>query len=201
MHWSQRPEPLQRETSHGISAAMILQKTKGPEARSDTRRAAWQVLLVLVPLPVLGIAAGLGGMAAWFHSHGPSGAHLHLVASHTDRCERDVFHDVLAYNGHEAHHRHGQTGESHERDDSAPTGLRFELPEILAAPPRGPTVASATIIPPAAPRPPSPWRLALIEIEHQPDLCRAGWPPQWAPRRAPRSGVLQVLDSSHAILI
>ncbi len=156
------------------------------------RFASGQMLLLLVLLPALIVGPALGGMAAWLHSHGPSGGHLHLLAPETEHADLGTLHAW-----HDGQHRHEHEDGTHEEDEPAPTGLLIELPQILAAPSSDPTLASAPSIHLPALLPSAHWHLALVDSTHRPELCRSGWPPQGAKR----SGVAALLRSSHAILI
>lgn len=132
-------------------------------------------------------------MAAWLHSHGPAGDHVHLLAERVDTDHHRTLHDW-----HAAQHRHERGGGDHEENETpAPAGLLIDLPHVLATPSAGATpVAAASVHLPAnlpAPR----WHLALVEGTHRHELYCSGWPPQ----RAKRSGVAALLRSSHAILI
>lgn len=158
----------------------------------EGRLAARQILLLLVLLPALIVGPALGGRAAWLHSHGPSGEHLHLLAAEPDPADVGTLHEW-----HETQHRHGDEEGTDEEERPAPTGLLIELPEILAAPSNGQSWSSATSLDLPALLPSPRWHLALLESQHRPELCRSGWPPQ----PAKRSGVAELLRSSHAILI
>ncbi len=167
---------------------MSSRRTEGRDGRS----AFGQMLFLLVLLPALIVGPALGGMAAWIHSHGPSGGHVHLLAKQLDHGDLGTLHDW-----HDAQHRHDHEDGTHEEDEPAPTGLLIELPQILAALSSGPTLASAGSIHLPALLPSARWHSALVESTHRPDLCRSGWPPQ----RVKRSGVAALLCVSHAILI
>jgi hypothetical protein len=143
-------------------------------------------------LPGLLFGQALGGMAAWFHSHGPAGEHLHLVSEQLGQDHPGTLHDW-----HDAQHRHEREDGSDQDDVPAPTGLMLELPYLLAAPVRSTTLVSASSVSLPASLPVPRWHLALVEGAHRHELCCSGWPPQ----RAMRSGVAALLRSSHAILI
>ena len=161
------------------------------------RSASGRILLFLVVLlPGLLFGPALGGMAAWLHSHGPAGEHLHLVSAQVDQDHPGTLHGW-----HDVQHRHeredGREDGSDQDDVPAPTGLLLELPHILAAPVGGTTLFSAPSVPLPAVLPVPRWHLALVEGTHRHELHCSGWPPQ----RAMRSGVAALLRSSHAILI
>lgn len=174
------------------------------------RSASGRSLLVLVALlPVLLVGPAVGGMTAWFHSHGPAGEHLHLLTEHVDAHRHGTLHDWHdAQHGLEAHERADDAHEGgreagEEGVEYAPTGLVIELPRILAAPYARAHLASATSIHSApsihlpALLPTLRQHLVFGEGPGKNGPCRSGWPPQ----RAKRIGVAALLCSSHAILI
>jgi hypothetical protein len=157
--------------------------------RRSVRGRVHAVLLVAL-LPVFALGPALGGGMAWFHSHGPSGGHLHLVPS-----EHGHDHDALDA-WHEVQHHRAQEGESHEVAEHAPDGLRIEMPAVIATAPSKAPAPGTSIAPPAFL--PSPgWSVELPGATCRPERCRSGWPPG----KARRSGVAALLRSSHAILI
>ena len=184
---SERAEKLRPDTADGTPPEMTYRQTKGRERRCGPP----QMLLVLALLPALIFGPALGGMAAWLHSHGPSGGHLHLLALETD-------HDLGArQEWHDAQHRHDHQDDTHHEEEPTPVGLLIELPQVIGTAPRVTALSSATWFPLPAFVPSVRSTLVLVESTYRPDLRRSGWPPQ----RAKRSGVAALLRSSHAILI
>lgn len=157
------------------------------------RSASGRTLLFLVVL-LLGLLFGpaLGGMAAWLHSHGPAGEHLHFVTEQVGQDHVGTLHDW-----HDTQHRYEREDGSDQDDVPAPMGLLVDLPHILAAPVGGTTLVSALSVHLPAVLPVPRWHLALVEGINRHELYCSGWPP----RRAKRSGVAALLRSSHAILI
>ena len=149
-------------------------------------------LFLIVLLPGLLFGPALGGMAAWLHSHGPSGEHLHLLTEQVAQDHLGALHDW-----HDAQHRHEHDDGTDGEDEPAPTGLLIELPQLLAAPLGGTTLVPALGIQVPAIIPVPRWHLALVEGIHKHELYCSGWPPQ----REKRTGVAALLRSSHAILI
>jgi len=159
--------------------------------KSKQRRGLGRAILVLALLPALLCAPALGGVAAWIHSHGHSGAHVHLLPEEHD-------HDFAALDEwHATQHRGGHEQDDHGDDDPAPQGLLIELPELVALAPRVPTGVAGPSAQALAPLPLPRWHLAPVASSHRSDFIRSGWPPQatW------RSGVAALLRSSHALLI
>lgn len=148
-------------------------------------------LLVLL-LPALFFGQALGGMAAWVHSHGSSGAHLHLVA---DRIDDDLLGSL--HERFDAQHRHEHEDDAREEEEPAPTGMPIELPELLAAPCKGPRLASAQGLHVPALLATPRWPLVLHVRAPAHERGRSGSPP----RGAERSGIAALLRSSHAIRI
>lgn len=150
------------------------------------------LLFLVVLLPGLLFGPALGGMAAWLHSHGPVGEHLHLVTEQVDTNLLATLHDW-----HDAQHRHEHDDGSNQDEEPAPEGLLIDLPDFLAAPGSGTTLASAlsTHLPAILPVP--RWHLALVEGPRGQESCCSAWPPQLTRR----SGVAALLRTSHAIRI
>ncbi len=184
-------EKLRWDVVDGIPPGVTFRQTKGHEEPCGPKR----MPLLLVLLTVLAFGSTLGGMAAWFHSHGPSGGHLHLFATHADPGELATVHDR-----HAAQHRHGredETDEDEEPTSPSPEGLLLELPQILAVVPSAQSSASTLSFHVSAQLAAPRWHLALARCTHRFDLCHSGWPPQ----KRTLSGVAALLRSSHAILI
>ncbi len=182
---------LRWDVVDGIPPRVTFRQTKRHEEPCGPKR----MPLLLVLLTVLAFGSTLGGMAALFHSHGPSGGHLHLFATHADPGELGTGHDR-----HAAQHRHGREDETDEDEQPtlpAPEGLLLELPQILAVVPSGQSAASTSSFHVSAQLAAPRWHLALAQCTHRFDLCHSGWPPQ----RRTLSGVAALLRSSHAILI
>jgi hypothetical protein len=143
-------------------------------------------------LPGLLFGPALGGMAAWLHSHGPAGEHLHLVTEQVDQDRLGTLHDW-----HDAQHQYEREDGIDEDDAPTPTGLVIELPHILAVPGGSTTLVSTLGVHLPAVLPVPRWHLTLVEGAPRHELYCSDWPPQ----RAQRSGVAALLSSSHAILI
>jgi hypothetical protein len=146
------------------------------------------LLFLVALLPGLLFGPALGGMAAWLHSHGSAGDHLHLLAEQVGADHLGTLHDW-----HDAQHEQEQLDGSDEGDVPAPTGLLIELPQALAS---TTLVSTLDVHPPALLQAPQ-WKLGLAEGTCRREPHRSGWPPQLAKR----SGVAALLRSSHAILI
>ena len=144
-------------------------------------------LLVLALLPALVYGPVLGGLAAWVHAHGPSGAHLHLLQAQTEQADLHERHDEL----------HGHAHERHEHEAPEPEGLLIEFPQVLANAPRDPGAGPAASATPAAPVQSVRSSLLFAGSTHRAYLCRSAWPPQ----EPARTGVAALLLSSHALLI
>lgn len=181
-------EKLRREMADGIPPRMNSRQARGRGGRSASGR----TLLFLVLLPGLLFGPAFGGMAAWLHSHGPAGEHLHFVTEQVGLDHLGTLHDW-----HDAQHRHEREDGSDQDDVPAPTGLLVDLPHILAAPVGSTTLVSALSVHLPAVLPAPRWHLALVKGTHRHELYCSGWPPQ----RAKRSGVAELLRCSHAILI
>jgi len=150
------------------------------------------LLLLFFLLPTLLLAPSLGGAVAWFHAHGPSGGHLHLLPS---KSAVEGLHGLQARL--EARHEHADEDVTHEEEDHPPHGLRIELPRILAASPRGTALAAAASLLAPAPLCGIREHAALAAGRSRPRAGRAHRPLV----RARRSGVAELLRSSHALLI
>ena len=157
-------------------------------------RGVWgRILLLLAVLPVLVLGPALGGMVAWLHSHGSSGAHLHLVLEHGEHHGAGPSH---AWHAHQ--HRHdGEDETSGGDDEPSPEGLRLELRELVAAAPRAAAPAPATSIHVLALLPAPAWEPARIEGLPPARSHRSVWPPPGSSR----SGLAALLRSSHALRI
>jgi hypothetical protein len=119
------------------------------------------------------------------HSHGEHSEHLHLAP----QPELDA--DGVLSEWHETQH-HDEDGPHEE----APAGIVVQLPAMVAAP----TLESNWIAGAIDPIPLAPnfqWDLAWIEVLRDTEFYPSSWPPQdrW------RSGVEELLRSSHALLI
>ncbi len=166
-----------------------------------------RMLLFLALLPVLVLGSASGAMGLWLHSHGPTGGHVHLVPPHADPLQLGSLHerhDARHHHEHEHEHDHepeheheGEPPDGEDEDHPAPRGLVIELPPVLAATPKSSNSSAAASTPLPSMHPVRRWHVAVQAIEHRPDRCRYGGPPQ----RARRSGVAELLRGSHALLI
>lgn len=155
-------------------------------------RRATLLLLSFALLPGLLLGTALGGKVAWLHAHGPAGGHLHVLAEQA----ADDHHGGLR-ELHDAQHRH-ESGPAHDDGEAPPpTGLRIDIPHIVAAPCGGAASVSAASVHQSAIFHAPQWAPALVEDPHGSGHFRSGWPPQ----RAQRSGVSALLRSNHALLI
>jgi hypothetical protein len=153
------------------------------------------VLLAVALLSMLVFGSAFGGVEAWFHSHGPSGGHVHVLP---EEREHGHEHDVADLAGwHRALHGSGDEGPEHEEDGPVPEGFLLELPPITVAAPRDLSVGSALFAPMAAAIPCERPSVHSCAGSTWPGPARSGWPPQGSRR----SGIAGLLRSSHAILI
>lgn len=159
-----------------------------PLGRGDAKR-WWLPFFLLLGL-VLGPA--LGGSAAWIHSHGESGGHMHILP------DQHVHGELGALDAwHSEQHRQVPADEEPGYEDLAPTGFLIVFHDVLSTP-RG--TALQGLVPDLAPLAgalPIRWHLVPIDGTHRPHVCRCGWPPQGRQL----SGTDALLRSSHAILI
>jgi hypothetical protein len=168
---------------------MSLRATSG----RGRRFAAVRFLLLVALLPALVLGPAVDGAAVWIHSHEPSGAHVHVLPERLDHANLGATHGW-----HEGQHEYDHEGGLHEEESAEPkpSGLRIDLPALLAATRDGSSKSATSGLAFAA-LPASAWSLAHVALLHRFELCRSAWPPL----RAKRSGVAALLRSSHAILI
>lgn len=166
---------------------------RGLRTRRRRRCAPGHLLLVLLLLPTLLFGAVLDRAAAWLHSHGPKGGHLHLLAEHTDPGDLGAVHAW-----HDEQHRHGQAGDHHEdqaNHGASPDGLLIELAQVQATGLRVPSAAQSLAHPATLPS----VLLSVAHIDGTRDPAPRG--PGGPPQRGKGSGVPRLLRTSHAILI
>jgi len=174
--------------------------------RRSGRSSAWRVLLALVLLAPVLCASPLGGLEAWIHAHGPWGGHVHVLS------DLDELEDHGHGHGHGHGHRHdvadhharpesreasARAEEDHPQHHPAPEGVRIELPRVIAVAPRDSVRATGPGVPALATAPLVRWTPERIETRGPPESMRCGRPPG----RARRSGIVALLQSSHALLI
>ncbi|MFN0008808.1 MAG: hypothetical protein ACKVXR_12980 [Planctomycetota bacterium] len=153
------------------------------------------LLLVLPMLPALVVGPAFEGGTAWLHTHGTSGGHLHLVAAATDHS-----HPTSPDEEHDAWHGHCHDSAppiEGIRDEPAPEGLRIQFPDLLVIAPGGSVPRSATSSGMLAVLPPPLRHWTVLEHPRPADPRPSAGPP----RRARRSGLAELVRSSHAILI
>jgi hypothetical protein len=160
----------------------MLRSTVGPKWRASLESA------LALALALLGFLVGpiLNGRVGWIHAHGEHREHVHLVP----QPELDAD-DVLA-EWHETQH--------HDEDDphdEPPPGIIVQLPAMVAAPTTEASWIALAAIDPIPLAPSFQWDLGWIEGLWESEFYPSSWPPQdrW------RSGVEELLRSSHALLI
>lgn len=145
-------------------------------------------LLLALLLPALVCGPVFGGRTVWLHSHGDEEVHVHLPpAGSAGGLALGEWHDSQHHDESDEHHEHGQV----------PAGVVVHLPRVLVA-----SSQAARALPSLGAFHIAAWSVTILRVDAgrrpcRPELFRSGWPPQ----SGQRTGVAELLRSSHAILI